>query len=114
MVVQAVEAIVGEEAEPELLVVAANLGDAGCGAWQASRRRAGPYRCKAPLRSSETVPSKTAWPVGACRSVLLEPPPMTRSSIGDQSRTAAGSLKSKSSSVSSGRLAAANQKEPEM
>ena len=39
---------------------------------------------------------------------------MTRSSIGDQSRTAAGSLKSKSSSVSSGRLAAANQKEPEM
>ena len=43
LVVQTVEAVVGEEAELELLVVAAHFDHAGCGVWLASCARAGSH-----------------------------------------------------------------------
>lgn len=57
---------------------------------------------KPPLRSSEPVPSKTAWPAVSCRILLREMPPITRSSMTTQSAVGSGLLKSKSSRLSSG------------
>ena len=47
LVVEAVEAVVGQQAEIELLVVAAQFVQAGPGAWQSSRSGAGSQRRKA-------------------------------------------------------------------
>jgi hypothetical protein len=49
-----------------------------------------------PFLSSETWPSKTAWPDGSWRSLLRETPPITRSSMAAQSLTVPGLPKSNS------------------
>lgn len=69
LVVQAVEAVVGQQAELELLVIAAQFDLAGRGASQASFTGSGPHRCKAAVtlqRDGSLEHGVTCWVVAQC------------------------------------------------
>lgn len=104
LVVDGVEGIVGQQLQFEALAWGTGFDEAGLRAGFAWVGGVDRIEAKPPLRSSETVPSKTAWPAGSCRSRLLETPPITRSSVESHSATAPGSPTSNSSHVVSGSL----------
>ena len=94
LVVQAVEPVIGEQAELELLGIASHLDRAGLGAWLAPCTRAGSHRGKAPVPFQRDLALEDGMPAGSLRSLLRDTPPITRSSMACQTSAVFGSAKS--------------------